>query len=103
MKVQAITKYTFKSKEYNSLGEIKEEIHNTIGLEVLDKIAKTCPLEKHKDYFKLLDLLCSKEVREVLTECFNVKFDEPITDYDDNCFNENTKEINVLDVKTLKK
>lgn len=99
MKVKAIVKYPYKGKEYNSLKEIKEEIHNTIGLEVLDKISKICPLQKHKDYFKLLDLLCSKEVREILNQSFTVTYDEPITDYDDNCFNEDFEEINVLDVK----
>lgn len=97
MKIKAITKHIFKGKEYNSLKEIKEEIHNTIGLEVLDKISKVCPLEKHKDYFKLLDLLCSKEVRETLTECFNVTFDEPI-EYKYDFYDDDTKEINVLDI-----
>lgn len=39
--VTAITKYKFKDKEYNSLKAIQEEIHNTIGEEVIDKINKT--------------------------------------------------------------
>lgn len=30
MKIKAITKYPFKGKEYNSLKEIKEELHNII-------------------------------------------------------------------------
>lgn len=96
MKVKSITKYVFKNKEYNSLKDVKEEIHNTIGLEVLDKVARTCPLEKHKDYEKLLNLLCSKEVRGVLLECLNVEFDEFI----EEGFNGDiTETINILDIK----
>ena len=76
MKVQRITKFVYKGTEYKSLKELKGKLHDTIGIEVLDKISKTCPLQKHKDYFKLLDLLCSPEVRKVLTECLNVTFEE---------------------------
>lgn len=75
MKIKAITKYTFNGKEYHSLHDVKEELHNTIGLEVLDKINKTCPLAKHKDYEKLLELLCSKDVRKVLVDCLTVTYD----------------------------
>lgn len=95
MKVRAITKYVFKGKEFGSLNDIKEDIHNTIGLEVLDKINRTCPLAKHKDYHKLLDLLCSKEVRKVLLESLNVKFDRVVeADY----LQDNIETINVLDI-----
>lgn len=97
-KIKSITKYVFNNKEYNSLLEIKEEIHNTIGLEVLDKVARTCPLEKHKDYFKLLDLLCSKEVRETLTKCFNVTFEQELPFYERDTLCGDTETINVLDI-----
>lgn len=98
MKIQEITKYTFKGKEYNTLNEIKEDVHNTLGLEVLDKMIKVCPPQKRKDLYKLLDVLCSKEIREVLTECLNITFEVPLTDYDDNCLNYDTTEINILDI-----
>lgn len=91
--IQAITKYKFKGVEYNSLKEIKEEIHNTIGLEVLDKVMRVCPPQKHKDLHNLLDLLCSPEVRKVLIDCYSHTFEE-VDDFD------NTSQIiNVLDIK----
>lgn len=99
MKIKEITKYTFKGKEYSSLSAIKEDIHNTIGVEVLDKIAKTCPLQKHKDYFKLLDLLCSKEVRSVLLDCLNVTFEQELTYYNQGSLEGDTEEINILDIR----
>jgi hypothetical protein len=96
MKIKAITKYTFKGEEYSSLKEIKEEIHNIIGFEILDKVAKTCPLEKHRDYEKLLNLLCDKDIRNILLDCLNVEFDE-ITE---KTFSGDIVEtINILDVK----
>tara|TARA_B110000238_G_scaffold198739_1_gene244145 strand:- start:965 stop:1282 length:318 start_codon:yes stop_codon:yes gene_type:complete len=104
MKVKLITKHTYNGKEYNSLKEIKEEIHNNIGLEVLDKIARVCPLEKHKDYIKLLDLLCSKEIRDILVQSFTVTYEEPSgehnfnCEYNDNCIDDEYKEVNILDV-----
>lgn len=94
MKIKAVTKYVYKNKEYSSLKELKEEIHNTIGLEVLDKIVRVCPPQKHKDLFKLLEVLCSPDVRKVLTECLNITFDsEP------EFFNDEIETINILDVK----
>jgi len=96
MKVKAVTKYVFKGEEYKSLKDIKEKLHDTIGLEVLDKIARTCPLEKHKDYLKLLELLCSKEVRDVLTECFSVEFEDVL---DSDWREDEVEIINVLDIK----
>ncbi len=93
MLIQLVTKYFYKGKEYNSLKEVKEEIYNTIGLEVLDKIKKTCPLQKHADYQKLLDLLCSKEVRHVLLTSLNVNIDIEPEHWEDE-----TKMVNVLDL-----
>ena len=90
MKVTTVTRYVYKGKEYNSLEAIKEELHNTIGLEVLDKVTKNCPLQRHRDYQVLLDLLCRKDVREVLLECLNVTFDH--WDEDDEVYT-----VNVLD------
>lgn len=95
MRIKAITKHVFKGKEYNSLSEIKDEIQNTIGLEVLDKIARKCPLGKHKDYQVLMDLLCSKEVRDVLIECLSVTFDKEPEEWDES---EEYKTINILDI-----
>lgn len=92
MKIKEVKRYIYKGKEYNSLQDIQNEIHNTIGLEFLDKMQRVCPLEKHKDYNKLLDLLCSPEIRKLLTECLNVTFEQ--TDEDDNEY-----KINILDLK----
>ena len=90
MKVTTVTRYVYKGKEYNSLEAIKEELHNTIGLEVLDKVTKNCPIQRHRDYQVILDLLCRKDVREVLLECLNVTFDH--WDEDDEVYT-----VNVLD------
>jgi hypothetical protein len=98
MRIQKITKHKFQGKEYNSLKEIKEEIQDIIGLEVLDKIARTCPLEKHKDYLKLLELLCCKEVRDVLVACLTVTFEKEIEYYDRDSLQEDTEIINILDI-----
>lgn len=78
MKIQAKTKYVFKGKEYNSLKEIQEVIHDIIGLEVIDKINRVAPPQKHKQLFDLLEVLCKPEVRVVLMECYNITFTEEI-------------------------
>lgn len=94
MKIKAVTKYQYKGKEYESLKALKEEVHNIIGLEVLDKIVRVCPPQKHKDLFNLLDVLCSPDVRKVLTECLNITFEtEP------EFFGDEVEEINILDTK----
>lgn len=94
MKVKQITKYIYKNKEYSSLKELKEEIQNTIGLEVLDKIVRVCPPQRHKDLFNLLDVLCSPDVREVLRECLNITIEsEP------EFFGDEIETINILDIK----
>lgn len=87
MEIKAITKYLYKGKEYKSLQEIQNEIHNTIGLELLDKMQRTCPLEKHRDYEKLLALLCSPEIRTMLTDCLNVTFNKIDEDGDEETIN----------------
>jgi len=74
-------------------------VHNTIGEEVLDKISKTCPLQKHRDYLKLLHLLCSKEVRDILVECFTITFEQELPYYDQNSLNGDSETINILDLK----
>jgi hypothetical protein len=94
MKVESITKYIWNGKEYNSLSEIKDAITDKIGLEVIDKINRVCPPEKHEDLFKLLDVICSPDVREVLTECLNVTFEQS-PDY----FGDEVEEVNILDIK----
>jgi hypothetical protein len=88
MKVKAVTRYPFKGKEYNSLKAIKEEVHNIIGLEVLDKVNRKIEL-RHKDLLPLLELLCSKEVRDVLVECLSITYYDEFED----------KDINILDIK----
>lgn len=95
MKIDSITKYVFEGKEYTSLKDIQEEIHNTIGVEVLDKIAKTCPLQKHKDYQTLLDLICSKNVRDILVKCLTVEYDYII---EENWQGDEIEATNILDI-----
>lgn len=97
MEVQAITKFTFKGQEYKSLKEIQDVLHNTIGEEVLDKINKTCPLQKHADYLKLLHLLCSKDIRKVLVECLTVTFTDVEYSGKYNEYEENVV-TNILDI-----
>ena len=94
MKITPVTKYPYKGKEYASLKDLKEKLHDTIGLEVLDKIVSVCPPQKHKDLFNLLDVLCSPEVRKVLTEVLNVTIEsEP------EFFGDKIEIINILDIK----
>lgn len=73
--IKTVTKYKFKGVEYNNLSEIKDKVHNTIGEEFFDKMQRTCPLEKHKDYLVLLDLICSPPIRKMLLECLDVTFE----------------------------
>jgi hypothetical protein len=98
MEVQSITKYKFKGKEYNSLKEIQDVLHNIIGEEVLDKISRTCPLQKHADYLKLLNLLCSKEIRTVLMKCFTVNVEQELPYYEQGSLHGDTETINILDI-----
>lgn len=94
MKITPVTKYPYKGKEYASLKDLKEKLHDIIGLEVLDKIVRVCPPQKHKDLFNLLDVLCSPEVRKVLTEVLNVTIEsEP------EFFGDKIEIINILDIK----
>ena len=92
MKVRTMTKYTYKGQEYNSLKDIQDKLHNIIGEEVIDKINKKIDI-RHKDLFVLLDIICSKEVREVLIEVLKVEV-ERYNEYDDK-----TETINILDLK----
>ena len=98
--IDSITKYKFNDREYNSLQEIKDEVENIIGDEVLDKIQRTCPLARHADYLKLLNLLCSPDIRKVLNTYLNVTFEREIdvSDCDtlDSC--DDTETINILDL-----
>ena len=91
MKIKPIIKYPFKDKEYKSLKELQNAVHDIIGAEVIDKINRKIDI-RHKDLFILLDILCDKEVRQVLTESLNITVD--VTD------DEGEKEtINILDLK----
>lgn len=91
--IKEVTRYVFKGKEYKTLIDIQEEVHNTIGLEVLDKVMRVCLPQKHKDLHNLLDLLCSKEVREVPIDCYT-NIVEIYGESQDWC-----ETINVLDIK----
>ena len=90
--IKAVTRYPYKGKEYKSLEELKDAVQNTIGEEVIDKINKKIEI-RHKDLFVLLEILYSKEVRKVLTECLNVK----VGQYDEELCE--LEPLNVLDVK----
>ena len=92
MKIIPITKYQFKGKEYNSLKDVKNQVENTLGEEVLDLISKKVDI-RHKDILILFEILTSKEVRTVLTECLNVEFEK----YDE--FEDKHEVINILDLK----
>jgi uncharacterized sporulation protein YeaH/YhbH (DUF444 family) len=91
MKVKAVTKYKYNGKEYNSLKDIQNDIHNTIGENVIDKINKSIEI-RHKDLLKLLEIFCSVEVRETFLNCLNVTFTKEDEDGEEVT-------INVLDLK----
>jgi hypothetical protein len=90
MKVKTITKYIYNKQEYNTLKDIQDKLHNTIGEEVLDKINRKCDI-RHKDLFVMLEIICSPEVRKVLLDTLNVTID--IEDEGEE------QTINVLDLK----
>jgi hypothetical protein len=91
MKVTEIKKYVYKGVEYPSLEAIKEKLHDTIGTEVLDTINKQCPPANHKDFTKMLDILCDPKTRRVLLECYTTTIDV-VDEWD------NEETINILDV-----
>lgn len=76
MEIKQITRYAWQGKEYDSLKAVKDAVHNKIGEEVLDKINRVCPPEQHKNLFKMLEVLCSPEVRKVLKECYSAVYTE---------------------------
>jgi len=94
-KIEVVTRYIFKGGEFKTLEEIKDKIHNIIGEEFFDKMMRVCPPERHKDIFNLLDVLCSKEVREALIDCFTVEVENPNYEIFDN----EEEFINILDYK----
>ena len=87
-KINPITKYPFNGKEFNSLKEVQNEVHNIIGEEVIDIINRKIDI-RHKDLFVLLDILCSKEVRESLVRCLSITYEND--DLERDC--------NILDLK----
>jgi hypothetical protein len=93
MKLKSITKYVYDGVEFYSLKEVQDKIHNTIGEEVLDEINKNCDV-RHKDLFKMLDILCNPNVREALKKCLFVTVE--LEDY-----NGDIVEKNILDLKNL--
>lgn len=88
MKIKPITKYPFNGKEFLSLKEVQNEVHNILGEEVIDTINKKIDI-RYKDLFALLDIICSKDIREVLVKSLTVTY-----------YNEELdKDCNVLDLK----
>ena len=96
MKIQAVTKYNFDGVEYNSLKEIQSKVHDIIGEEVLDQINRKIDI-RHKDLLPLLDLLCSKEIRNVLMKCYNVVYETNKYDAENGEYEVEVK--NILDLK----
>lgn len=91
MIIDKVERFLYKNKEYKSLKELKEHLHNIIGEEVIDKINKSCEI-RHKDLLKLLEILCDRDVRSILMDCLNIH----VEIYDD-C-NDKTIIKNVLDI-----
>lgn len=96
MEIQAVTKFNFKGVEYNSLKEIQEKVHDIIGKEVIDQINRKIEI-RHKDLLPLLDLLCSKEIRNALMKCYNVTYE--VEEYDEEYGEYDTEFKNILDLK----
>lgn len=91
MEIKVISKYKYDGKEYDSLKDIQNHIHNTIGEEIIDKINKSIEI-RHKDLFKLLEIFCDKDVRETFLKCLDVNYTK-----EDEFGEENT--FNILDLK----
>lgn len=90
-KIKAITKYTYKDKEYSSLKELQSAISDVIGREVLDPIMRKIDI-RHKDILILFEMLTSKEIRDVLIENLNITYTWTDEDGDEET-------INILDIK----
>lgn len=97
MKIEAITKYKFNGKEYDSLKAVKDAVENRIGEDVLDPILRKIDL-RHKDVLLLHELLCKPEIRKVLTECLNVIYEDQ-GDWNDHQQEYDTETKNILDYK----
>lgn len=96
MKIQAVTKYNFNGVEYNSLKEVQAKVHDIIGVEVIDLISKKIEI-RHKDLLPLLELLCSKEVRNALIQCYHVTYETNKYDVENGEYEVEIK--NILDLK----
>lgn len=96
MKIQSVQKYMFGGVEFNSLKEVQDKVHDMIGETVLDQINKKIEI-RHKDLFTLLEILCSKEVRDTLLTCYNVTYEEVTYDYENGEYEVEDK--NILDLK----
>lgn len=96
MKIQAVTKFNFNGVVYNSLKEIQEKVHDIIGEEVIDQIKRKIKIQ-HKYLLPLLDLLCSKEIRNALMKCYNVTYE--VEEYDEEYGEYITEFKNILDLK----
>ena len=95
--IKIVNRYIYKNVEYKTLIEIQNKLRDVIGIHVLDEINKKCPPMNPRDFqwmnIKMLDILCSPNVRNVLMECYNVdvRFYAEFTDEE--------KVINILDYK----
>lgn len=96
MEIQVVTKFNFNGVEYNSLKEIQEKVHDIIGKEVIDQINRKIEI-RHKDLLPLLDLLCSKEIRNALMKCYNVTYE--VEEYVEEYGEYDTEFKNILDLK----
>lgn len=65
-------KYQYKDKVFDNLKDIKKEVEDVIGKEVMELITKKTNVE-FKDLLKLFEIITSKHVRTVLNECLNVE------------------------------
>lgn len=81
MEVKTVTRYQVNGKEFNSLKDVQDYAHNIIGEEVIDVIDNTIGVH-HKDLFKLLDILCKKEVREALIKAYSITHTFDVGDFD---------------------
>lgn len=96
MKIQSVQKYMFGGVEFNSLKEVQDKVHDMIGATVIDQINKKIEI-RHKDLLPLLELLCSKEIRNTLIQCYNVTYETVKYDAKNEEFEVEIK--NILDLK----
>lgn len=95
MKVQEVKRYIFDGIEHSSLEAVKSKVQDIIGEKVIDVISSEIEI-KHKDLIPLLNVLCSKGIRDVLTKCYSVTYEEVTHNYEEGEFEVDVK--NILDL-----